>query len=133
VRRCSGEQRPQPICVRIREGAGFDLEAVVPVTFLGTLEEIALDTESSRLPLFDDVAIFVEHQPGVVEEIRGTAAQVDPPATRGGDGTAMKADEQGVLENADVVNRTVEEHRQRSAYGLGYGDGASNPGHSAEV
>jgi hypothetical protein len=96
--------------VGVREGTGFDFEAVIPIATPKTLGHVAGNGEGAGLPLFNNVAILVEHQPGVVEEVGGAVAQIDPAAASGGNGAAMKADEQGVLEDPDVVYGTVEQH-----------------------
>ena len=83
----------QPICVRVRERAGLYLKSIVPVTSANTFRDVAADRECARLPLFDDMPILVEHQPGVVEELSATAAKVDPASARRGYGPAVKPHE----------------------------------------
>ena len=71
--------------VRVRERSRFHLETVVPITAAHALDDIATDGERPRLPLFDDVAVLVEHQPRIFEEILSAAAQVNPAPAGSGD------------------------------------------------
>ena len=58
---CSLEHGAQVIGVRVREGAGLHFEFVVPVAAAEAFRQIAGNGQRPGLPLFDDVAIFVEH------------------------------------------------------------------------
>ena len=100
----------QPICVRVRERTGLHFEPVVPIASTNTLRNVATDCERAGLPLFDDMPILVEHQPGVVEELSTTSAQVDPASACGGNGPTVKPHEQRVLEDLDVMDRALEQH-----------------------
>jgi len=61
----------------VREFARLHLETIVPVPMPQTLQKVPGCRQIARFPLFDDVAILVQHQPGVVEEVSPAAAQVD--------------------------------------------------------
>jgi hypothetical protein len=80
----------QPMRVRVRERTGLHFESIVPIPSTHTLGHVAADRERPWLPLFDDMPILVEHQPGVVEELSTTSAQVDSASPCGGNGPAMK-------------------------------------------
>src|SRR5690242_20685230 len=101
------------VCVRERTRLYF--ESIVPVTASHTLCQVAPEGQCSRLPLLDDVTVLVEHQPGIVEELGGAAAQVDATRARGGYGATVKAHEPRVFEDPHVRNRAFEQHFQRSA------------------
>jgi len=77
----------------IRKLARFDLEAVVPIAASGPLEQIASHCEGSRLPLFEHVTVLVQHERRVLEEVSGTATQINAPSTGGCDGSAMQSHE----------------------------------------
>jgi hypothetical protein len=81
------------MCVRVRERTGLYLESIVPVTSAYAFRYVAADRERARFPLFDDMPILVEHQPGVVEELSGTSAQVDSTSACRGNGPAVKPHE----------------------------------------
>jgi hypothetical protein len=78
-----------PVC----ECTGLHFEAIVPITSANTLRQVTADGERAWLPLFDDVAILVEHQPGVLEELRTTSAQVDSATACGGNGPTVEPHE----------------------------------------
>ena len=98
------------MCVRVRERTGFHLKAIVPIASANTLRYVAADRERARFPLFDDMPILVEHQPGVVEELSTTSAQVDSASACRGNGPPVKPREQRMLEDLDVMYRTLEQH-----------------------
>ena len=54
------------------------------------------------LPLPHHVAVLVQHEPGVAEEVGGAAAQVDALRARGRDARAVQAREPGVLDHPHV-------------------------------
>jgi len=94
----------------VRERSRFDLESIVPVTPSHTLRHIAPDRECSWLPLFDDMAILMQHQPGIVEELSATSTEKNSTAARRGDSPPMQPHEQRMLEDPDVVHRALEQH-----------------------
>ena len=96
--------------MRVRERTGLHFETIVPVASANTLPYVAADRERAGLPLFDDMPILVEHQPGVVEELGTTSAQVVSPSACGGNGPAVKPHEQRMLEDLDVMDRALEQH-----------------------
>ena len=96
--------------MRVRERTRFDLESIVPVTPSHTLRHIAADRERARLPLFDNVAVLVQHQPGIVEEFSATSTEKNSTAARRGDSPPMQPHEQRMLEDPDVVHRALEQH-----------------------
>jgi len=61
----------------IRKFPCLHLESIVPVPVPQTFEQVPGRRQVARFPLFDDVAILVQHQPGIVEEVGPAAAQVD--------------------------------------------------------
>jgi hypothetical protein len=94
--------------MRIRECARLDLEPIVPVAPAQAFCQIAWCGQSSRLPLFENVAVLVQHQPRIGEEVRPAAAQVDAAAAGGRDGADMQAREQGMLEDLHVTHALAE-------------------------
>jgi hypothetical protein len=76
--------------------------------------------------LFEHVAILVQHEPRVVEEILRRAAQVDAPAPGGSDGARMQASVERMLDDAHMRYRLAEHGLQRRAKGIGKRYGASN-------
>jgi hypothetical protein len=97
------------MCVRVRERTGLYLESIVPIAPANTLCEVAADCERAWLPLFDDMPILMEHQPGVVEELRAASAQVDSASPCRSNSSAVKTHEQRVLEDLDVMYRSFEQ------------------------
>jgi hypothetical protein len=83
----------QAMGMRVRERSGFYFEAVIPITAADTLNQITADCERPWLPLFDDVAKFVEHQPRILKEIFTTAPQINPSPPCRGDGTPVQSHE----------------------------------------
>lgn len=73
----------------VGEGARRDLEAIVPVAIAQALEAVTQDGQVAGFPLPQDVAVLMQHQPGIVEEVLRRAAQVDPSAPGRGDGAAV--------------------------------------------
>ena len=94
----------------VRERTRFDLESIVPVAPSHTLRHIASDRECSWLPLFDDMAILVQHQPGIVEELSTTSAEENSTSARRRDGAPMQPHEQRMLEDLHMVHRALEQH-----------------------
>ena len=110
----------------VRKLPRLDLETIVPVASSGPLEQIAGDCQGSRLPLFEHVAVLVQHERRILEEVGGTAAQVDAPPASGCNGTAMQSHEQRVLDHAHLVDRLTEQDLERGTDSLGHRDGASD-------
>jgi len=98
------------MCLRVRERACLHFESIVPIALANTLRYVAADRERAWLPLFDDMPILVEHQPGVVEELRTTSAEVDSASACRGNGPAVKPHEERMFEDLDVMYRTLEQH-----------------------
>ena len=97
------------MCVGVRERTGLYLESIVPVAPPHTLRYIAPDREYPWLPLFDDVAVLVQHEPGIVEELSAAAAQENSAPARRRDGSPMQPHEQRMLEDLHVVHRAPEQ------------------------
>src|SRR5579862_1034450 len=113
-----GEQRAQARDIPVGELSRLDLEAVVPVSVPQALEQVATDGEAARLPLSDHVTVLVQHQPGVGEEVRGAAAQVDAPAARRCHGAAVQANEAGMLDDLHLPDLRAEQPLERMPYSL---------------
>jgi hypothetical protein len=109
----------------IRKLACFDLEAIVPVAASNALEHIASNREGSRLPLFEHVAVLVQHERRILEEICGTAAQINAPSTCGCNGSAMQSHEQRVLDHAHLVDRLTKQDLERGTDRIRHRDGTS--------
>ncbi len=75
------------------EGPCLHLKPVVPIAAANTLRYVAADGKRAGFPLFDDMPILVEHEPGVVEELGTTTPQVDSASACGGNGPAVKPHE----------------------------------------
>ncbi len=75
--------------MRIRERPGFHFESVVPITAAHALHEIAADRERSGFPLFNNVAVLMEHQPRIFEEIRSAPTKVNSTPACRSDGTTV--------------------------------------------
>lgn len=58
----------------VGEFARLDLEPVVPITPPHPLQEIARQGQGSRFPLPEHVAVLVQHQPGILEEVLSATA-----------------------------------------------------------
>lgn len=113
----------------VGERACFDFETVVPVATANTLGHIASHGESSRLPLPDDVAILMQHEPWVGEEFGGAASKVDAAAARRCDRPAVNAHEQGILDDAHMVDAGAEQRLECGAEGFRQGYSTSDSGH----
>ena len=107
--------------MRIGERARLYFEPVIPVAPSHTLCEVAAERECAWLPLLDDVAVLVEHQPGILEELCTAAAKIDPAGPGRRDCSTVQADEEGVLEDLYVMHGPLEEHFERSTDPSGRG------------
>jgi len=121
------------MCMCISERARFYFEPVVPVASSHTLRYIAADRERAPLPLLDDVAVLVEHQPGVLEELRAAAPKIDSTWARRCDRSTVKSHEQGMLEDPHVIDGPLEEHFERGTDPFRRGNCASEPRHGSSM
>jgi len=94
--------------MRVGELASLDLEPVVPVAVAQTFREVTQYGQLARLPLFENVAILVQHQPGIGEEIGPASAQVDAARTGRRNGADVQARIQGMLEDLHVIDGLTE-------------------------
>jgi len=92
----------------VGEFACLDLEPVVPVAVPHTFHEVTQYRQVSRLPLSENVAILVQHQPGIGEEILRASAQVDAARTGRRNGADVQARIQGMLEDLHVIDGLTE-------------------------
>lgn len=115
------EQGAKLVGMRVCELPSLQFEPVVPVPASQAFGKIAADGQGAGCPLADDMTIFVQHQPGVAEELARAIAQVDAPATCRGDRAAVQSDEHGMLEDLHVVHRAAEQRLE------GAGDGLREP------
>ena len=104
--------------MRIRKRPRFDFKPVIPIPASNTLSQIAANRQRPRFPLFDNVAILVEHQPRISKEVHGTPAQVDSTSPGSGDRTSMQPHEQRMLKDLNMMHWTLEQRFQRSTDGL---------------
>lgn len=80
----------QRVQMFVGEGARLDFEAVVPVAVPQPLQKITGDGQITRLPLLQHVTVFMQHEPGIGEELLRPAAQVNAPPPGGCDGAVMQ-------------------------------------------
>jgi hypothetical protein len=75
VRHCSvrsphSEQKQmEPIAVSVGELPRLDLEAIVPISPPDAFQDVARGGQGPRLPLFENMAVLVQHEPGVFKEL----------------------------------------------------------------
>jgi hypothetical protein len=103
----------------------FDLEAVVPVAASEALSEIPDDGHRARFPLLEDVAVLMEHQRRVFEELLGTVAQVDATAARRGNGSQVQPREQRVFDDLHLIDVGAEQAGEGRTDVTGQGDAAA--------
>ncbi len=103
----------------------LDLETVVPVAASEALSEVAGHGHRARFPLLEDVAILMEHQRGVFEELVGTVTQVDASATSGGYRSQVQPSKQRVLDDLHLVDVRAEQAREGRADMTGQGYAAA--------
>jgi hypothetical protein len=103
----------------------LDLEAVVPVASSEALSEVAGHGHRARFPLLEDVAVLMEHQRRVFEELLGTLAQVDAATARRGDGSQVQPREQRMLDDLYLVDVGAEQAREGRTDMTGQGDAAA--------
>ena len=102
----------QPIPVFVGEPPRLDLELIVPIAPTHAFKDIAGQGQGARLPLFENVAILVQHKPRVLKKVSSVTAQVDASAAGGGNGAAMKTHEQRMLDDPDVSDLLPEQQLQ---------------------
>jgi len=56
------------------------------------------------------MAILVQHQPGIVEELSATSTEENSTAARRGDSPPMKPHEQRMFEDLHMMHRALEQH-----------------------
>src|SRR5579862_8585923 len=93
----------------------LDLEAIVPIAAPQALEAIAAERQVAGLPLPEHVAVLVQHEPGILEELPSRAAQINAPAPGGGDGARMQARVKRVLDDLHLRQRLAEDALERAA------------------
>ncbi len=98
------KQPPQLRRQAVGERTRLDLEAVVPVSVPQPLEQVARERELAGLPLAQHVAVLVQHEPGIVEELARRAAEVDAPPARGRERTAVQPHVERALDDQDVTD-----------------------------
>jgi hypothetical protein len=103
----------------------FDLETVVPVAASEALSEVAGHSHHARFPLLEDVAVLMEHQRRIFEELLGTIAQVDAAAAGRGDGSQVQPREQRMLDDLHLVDVSTEQAREGRTDMTGQGDAAA--------
>jgi hypothetical protein len=59
--------------------------------------------------LFEHVTVLVQHQRRVLKEIGRASSKIDTPPAGCSDRPPMQADEQGVLDDADLVDALTEQ------------------------
>jgi hypothetical protein len=111
--------------VVVGELSRFDLEAVVPVAASQALSEVAGHGHRARFPLLEDVAVLMEHQRRVFEEVLGTVAQIDAAATGRGDRAQVQPCEQRMLDDLDLVDVGAEQAGEGRTDMTGQGDAAA--------
>src|SRR5207302_3082030 len=117
--------------VAVRERARLDLEAVVPVSVSQPFARIASQGEGTRLPLTDDVAVLVQHEPGVGEELGGAAGEIDAAAARGRDRAPVGSRIPGVLDDPHVADARAEHPLERFPHSLRHLSVVSGPHRTA--
>ena len=110
----------------VGKGARLDLEAVVVVAMPQPLQAVARNRQLARLPLLQHVTVFVQQQPGILEEVLRGAAQIDTPAAGCGDGAGMQPRIQRMLGDGDLLHGLTEHGLERRAEGTRKGYLASN-------
>ncbi len=113
--------------MRIGELPRLDLELVVPIAAAYAFQHIAGQGQGSWLPLFENVAVFMQHEPRVLEKFRSAAAQIDAPAASCRNGTAMQTHEQRMLDDPYVSNLLPEQQLERCPHILGYRNRSTYP------
>lgn len=104
--------------IRIGKLSRFDFEAIVLIATPQALQHISGNRQGPRLPLFEHVAILVQHEPGILEKIGRTAAQIDTAVARGGDGAPVQTRHQRVFDHSHVLDAFAEQELERSGYRL---------------
>jgi len=133
-RRCSAERaaapargqgRIQTFPMGLRKRPRLDLKPIIPVSPAQAFQQIAPARQSPRLPLFEYVAVLVEHERRVAEETGGAASQVN--ATPAGRRViaGVKARNQRVLDHLYAFYALPEHSLERRMYSGGDGDFAS--------
>jgi hypothetical protein len=110
----------------VRKLPRLDLEAIVPIPSPRGLDHVARYRQGSRLPLFENVAILVQHEPRVLEKVGGAPIQIDTTPARRSVVAPMQAREQRVLDDPHVTDALAEDSLERRVYSLRHRDGASD-------
>src|SRR5438876_10318594 len=119
--------------VAVRERARLDLEAVVPVSVSQPFARIASEGEGTRLPLTDDVAVLVQHEPGIGEELGGAAGEIDAATARGRDRAPVGSRIPGVLDDPHVADARAEHPLERFPQSLRHLSVVSGPHRTAPL
>jgi hypothetical protein len=90
----------------------LDLEAVVPVPASEALSKVAGNGHRARFPLFEDMAVLMEYQRGVFEELLGTVAKVNASAAGGRNRAQVQPREQRVLDDFHLIDVGAEQARK---------------------
>jgi len=94
--------------MHVRKLARLDLEAIIPITAPQALQQIAGRRELTGFPLFENMAILVQHEPRIVEEVGPAPTQVDAPTAGRRHGAYVQAREQRMLEDLHVIEALAE-------------------------
>src|ERR1700753_1751349 len=95
--------------MRVRKRPCLDLEPIVPIPPPHRLVQVARYRQGSRLPLFENMAILVQHERRVLEEVRRAPTKVDAPPARRGVVADVQAGEQRVLDDLHAADALAEQ------------------------
>jgi hypothetical protein len=93
----------------VREGTCLHFKAVIPISPPQALHEVSRRGEQPRLPLFENMAILVQHEPWVLEEFASAAAEVNATPAGGSDGAHMETCKQRVLDDSHALEALTED------------------------
>jgi len=110
------------------ECAGFDLEPVLPIAPPQTLEQVACNGQTARLPLPNDVEILVKQQLGIAPEGVGTVTQQNSIAPCGGARPEVQPGITGTFQHANMVDPLTKHLRQCRKHVRRRAGGTSSPG-----
>src|SRR5580704_1167662 len=102
--------------MRFGECPRLDLKAIVPIPSPRGLDQVARHSQGSRLPLFENVAILVQHERRVLEEVRRAPTKVDTTPARRGVVADVQAREQRIFDDPHVADALAEQKLERRTY-----------------
>jgi hypothetical protein len=117
----------QAVLVGVSERPGLHLESILPISPPHALQQVAGERQRTRPPLPEDVAVLVQHEPGVFEEIGPASTQIDPVGPRRGNRAEVQAREKGVFVHPDLRDTLPKDLFETGSDPAGHGNLATPP------